>query len=182
MMPQRDLLEPYFKRLDEFSTLRWVGRVIKSVGHVIESEGPYGSVGEGCGILTAARVSWQHGSAKPQPGTGPAPPTPRREERTMDPMGVLALAAAAFLATHYVSSTPFRPGLVGLLGDKAYLGAYVAVSFATLGWMIWAYARAPFERLWVGDEFRAWVVVLMPVACVLLACGLMTTNPSAVRL
>jgi len=52
-MPQRDLLEPYFKRLDEFSTLRWVGRVIKSVGHVIESEGPYGSVGEGCGILTA---------------------------------------------------------------------------------------------------------------------------------
>jgi flagellum-specific ATP synthase len=52
-MPQRELLEPYFKRLDEFSTLRWVGRVIKSVGHLIESEGPYGSVGEGCGILTA---------------------------------------------------------------------------------------------------------------------------------
>jgi flagellum-specific ATP synthase len=49
----RDLLEPYFKRLDEFSTLRWEGRVIKSAGNLIESEGPYGSVGEGCGILTA---------------------------------------------------------------------------------------------------------------------------------
>jgi flagellum-specific ATP synthase len=52
-MPPPDLLEPYFKRLDEFSTLRWVGRVTKAVGHLIESEGPYGSVGEGCGIITA---------------------------------------------------------------------------------------------------------------------------------
>jgi flagellum-specific ATP synthase len=52
-MAPRDLLEPYFKRLDEFSTLRWVGRVTKSVGHLIESDGPYGSVGEGCGIITA---------------------------------------------------------------------------------------------------------------------------------
>src|SRR5258708_28682208 len=52
-MASRDLLEAYFKRLEEFSTLRWVGRVTKSVGQIIESEGPYGSVGEGCGILTA---------------------------------------------------------------------------------------------------------------------------------
>jgi len=52
-MSARDLLEPYFKRLDQFSTLRWVGRVTKSIGHLIESDGPYGSVGEGCGILTA---------------------------------------------------------------------------------------------------------------------------------
>jgi flagellum-specific ATP synthase len=52
-MVPRDLLEPYFKLLDEFSTLRWVGRVTKAVGHLIESEGPYGSVGEGCGIITA---------------------------------------------------------------------------------------------------------------------------------
>src|SRR5271165_6342844 len=53
MIAQRELLEPYFKRLDEFSTLRWVGRVTKAVGNLIESEGPYGSVGEGCGIITA---------------------------------------------------------------------------------------------------------------------------------
>ncbi len=52
-MATRDLLEPYFKRLEEFSTLRWVGRVTKAVGHLIESDGPYGSVGEGCGIITA---------------------------------------------------------------------------------------------------------------------------------
>jgi flagellum-specific ATP synthase len=52
-MASQDLLDSYFKRLDEFSTLRWVGRVTKAVGNLIESEGPYGSVGEGCGIITA---------------------------------------------------------------------------------------------------------------------------------
>jgi flagellum-specific ATP synthase len=52
-MVSQDLLDPYFKRLDEFSTLRWVGRVTKAVGNLVESEGPYGSVGEGCGIITA---------------------------------------------------------------------------------------------------------------------------------
>jgi flagellum-specific ATP synthase len=57
-MATRDLLEPYFKRLDEFSTLRWVGRVTKAVGNLIESDGPYGSVGEGCGIITADGKSY----------------------------------------------------------------------------------------------------------------------------
>jgi flagellum-specific ATP synthase len=52
-MPPRELLEPYFKRLEEFSTLRWFGRVTKAVGNLIESDGPYGSVGEGCGIIAA---------------------------------------------------------------------------------------------------------------------------------
>lgn len=52
-MAAQDLLEPYFRRLEEFSTIRWVGRVTKATGNLIESDGPYSSVGEGCGILTA---------------------------------------------------------------------------------------------------------------------------------
>jgi flagellum-specific ATP synthase len=48
------LLEPYFQRLDHFSTLRWTGRVVEAVGNVVESEGPFCSVGEGCAIITAA--------------------------------------------------------------------------------------------------------------------------------
>src|SRR6266436_1006292 len=99
----------------------------------------------------------------------------------MDPMAMLALATAVFLATHYVSSTPLRAGLVGMLGENGYLGFYVAVSFAAIGWMIWAYAKAPYERLWVGDEFKVWAIVLMPVSLVLIACGAMSPNPSAVR-
>jgi len=46
-------LAPFFRRLSEFSTLRWTGRVIKAVGNIVESEGPFCSVGEGCAILTA---------------------------------------------------------------------------------------------------------------------------------
>jgi len=99
----------------------------------------------------------------------------------MDPLAMLALATVVFLATHYISSTPLRSGLVGALGDNAYLGLYTAVSLVSLGWMIWAYSKAPFERLWWGDEFKAWAVVLMPVSLVLIAAGGLSKNPSAVR-
>src|SRR5271170_2726354 len=50
-MPE-SLLQPYFRRLEEFSTLRWTGRVTKAVGYLVESEGPICSVGEGCAIVT----------------------------------------------------------------------------------------------------------------------------------
>jgi len=51
-MPDTSLLRAYFRRLAEFSTLRWTGRVTKAVGHLVESDGPFCSVGEGCAILT----------------------------------------------------------------------------------------------------------------------------------
>lgn len=46
-------LAPYFRRLEDFSTLRWIGRVTKVVDYLVESEGPFCSVGEGCAILTS---------------------------------------------------------------------------------------------------------------------------------
>ncbi len=69
----------------------------------------------------------------------------------MDPMAMLALATAVFLATHYVSSTPLRSGLVALLGENGYLGLYTLVSLATLAWMIWAYVKAPLHLISRGD-------------------------------
>lgn len=99
----------------------------------------------------------------------------------MDPMQTLALATAAFLLSHYVASTPLRSGLVKVLGENAYLGLYVLVSLAAIVWMIWAYVRAPYARLWWGEEFRPWAILLMPVSLVLVVCGVSTRNPSAVR-
>ena len=99
----------------------------------------------------------------------------------MEPMATLGLAALVFLATHWVPSTPLRPGLVGILGEKAYLGLYSLIALAALGWMIWAYVRAPYVRWWVGDEFKAWAVALMPVSFVLVTVGALSKNPSAVR-
>jgi len=46
-------LAPYFDRLDRGSTLRWRGRVLQVVGNLIESEGPFCSVGESCEITNA---------------------------------------------------------------------------------------------------------------------------------
>ena len=52
-MSQPRLLEPYLARLDAFSGLRWQGRVTQVVGSLVESEGPFCSVGEICEIQNA---------------------------------------------------------------------------------------------------------------------------------
>jgi flagellum-specific ATP synthase len=44
------LLAPYFRRLETLSTARWYGRVTKAVGHIVESEGPFCSLGECCEV------------------------------------------------------------------------------------------------------------------------------------
>ena len=98
----------------------------------------------------------------------------------MSPIAVLALACAAFLLAHFVASTPVRGALVRGVGERAYLGLYTVAAFATIGWMSWAFRRAPYVPLWAGEEFKAWAALLMPVAFVLLACGVTARNPTAV--
>lgn len=91
-------------------------------------------------------------------------------------MEQLVLACAAFLATHFVSSTPLRGALAGAMGEKTYQAVYSLVAFATLGWMIWAYGKAPVEVLWPG--LRLVPAVVMPFAFILIACGLLSRNPT----
>lgn len=98
----------------------------------------------------------------------------------MNPMTKLVIAAAAFLATHYVSSTPLRGKLVNALGANGYLVLYSAVAFATLVSMVWAYFRAPFFGLWHSPALRYLPLVLMPVAMILIAASLMTRNPTLI--
>ena len=50
-MKSPSLLAPYFRRLESLSTARWYGRVTKAVGHIVESEGPFCSLGECCEIF-----------------------------------------------------------------------------------------------------------------------------------
>ena len=93
----------------------------------------------------------------------------------------LGLATVAFLVTHYVASTPLRGVLVESLGERPYLGAYSLVSFVALGWMIYAYLHAPFMPLWQVPGLKMWPLFVMPFALILLACGVMSRNPTAVR-
>jgi uncharacterized membrane protein len=92
-------------------------------------------------------------------------------------MTMLVVATAAFLATHFVTSTPLRPALVNAMGEWPYRGAYSSVALITLVWMAWAYAGAPREQMWTG--FREVPYVLMPLAFILIACGYYR-NPTAV--
>lgn len=84
-------------------------------------------------------------------------------------MTTLLAATLAFLATHFVTSTPLRAALVKALGEWPYRGLYSAVALAAFAWMISAYSNAPHEPLWAG--LRSLPVVVMPFAFVLLACG-----------
>ncbi|NJN46197.1 MAG: NnrU family protein [Candidatus Competibacteraceae bacterium] len=95
----------------------------------------------------------------------------------------LCLAIAAFLITHVVpSSTGIREVLVSKLGDKGYLVFYSVLSVLTLGWVIMAYSQAPkFEYIWLpGPGLRHLPMLIMPLAFILLAAGLLTKNPTAV--
>jgi len=92
-------------------------------------------------------------------------------------MTQLALATLAFLATHFVASTPLRPVLVRAMGEWPYRALYSLVALATLAWMAVAYSAAPRELLWPG--LRHLPSAAMPFAFVLIACGFWR-NPTIV--
>ena len=92
-------------------------------------------------------------------------------------MSALVIATAAFLVTHFVTSTPLRAKLVGAMGEWPYRGAYSAVALATLLWMIASYADAPRAPLWTG--VRELPRLVMPFALILIACGYFR-NPTMV--
>jgi uncharacterized membrane protein len=90
----------------------------------------------------------------------------------------LLAATAAFVVTHFASSTPLRGAAVRAIGIWPWRGVYSIVAFATLGWMIWAYGEAPRGTpLWT--PLRHLPLIVMPVAFILLACGYYR-NPTAV--
>ena len=97
-------------------------------------------------------------------------------------MEPLLLASAVFLATHFLPSTPLRAPLVRALGQWGYTAVYSLIAFATIGWMVWAYNRAPLEPLWTGQlpALRLLPAIVMPFAFILLAGGLFARNPTIV--
>jgi len=88
----------------------------------------------------------------------------------------LIIATLVFLGIHVLPSTPLRTLAVQALGERGYLGLFALVSLAGLAWMSTAYGRAPFEGLWPG--LRLVPIAVLPLAFVLLACGLLSSNPA----
>jgi uncharacterized membrane protein len=96
----------------------------------------------------------------------------------MDPIAHLILAAGAFLLIHIVPSSPLRAALVKTLGEGAYTVIFSLASLALLGWMALVYGRAPQTPLWPG--LRVLPAMVMPFAFILIACGVLSPNPTAV--
>jgi len=100
-------------------------------------------------------------------------------------MAFLAAACIGFLVTHLgVSSTPLRPLLVKTIGETPYLACYSVLALVSLGAMIVGYASLE-HHLYVWLPSLALTLLakcLMPVALVFLLLGLMTRNPTAVKM
>ncbi len=51
-------LSSYFARLKSISGLRWTGKVVQVIGQIVESEGPFCTVGEVCEIVDSRGGHW----------------------------------------------------------------------------------------------------------------------------
>ncbi len=91
-------------------------------------------------------------------------------------------ALVVFALAHMVPSRPgIRARLTGMLGEGLYLALYVAVSLVLMIWVISAAGRAPAVFLWTAPVWTFWLpVIVMPVAFILVAAGLLEPNPLSV--
>lgn len=97
----------------------------------------------------------------------------------MDGTTQVALAAVAFVGTHFLLSHPLRAPLVARVGAHAFLGIYSLVAAVTLIWLALAYRAAPSAlMLWAaGDALWAIATAVMLVASILLM-GSLVGNPA----
>jgi uncharacterized membrane protein len=91
----------------------------------------------------------------------------------------LIIALIAFVGTHFLMSHSLRASMVQALGSNGFQIVYSLVSFATLGWAVYAFREASIGMpLWVaGDGLNILATVIMFVASVLLA-GSFIGNPA----
>jgi uncharacterized membrane protein len=97
----------------------------------------------------------------------------------------LTAAAGVFVLMHLlVSGTRVRDGLVGRLGEGAYMGLFSLASLAAIVWMASAYGPARADNLvWWGAEpaTRVAALVVQLLAFLLIVPGLLTPNPTSVK-
>jgi uncharacterized membrane protein len=93
----------------------------------------------------------------------------------------VALAAGAFVGTHFALSHPLRAPIVVRLGERGFLGLYSLVAAGTLWWLVQAYrGSASTPMLWpVGDAIWAVASAVMLVASMLFM-GSLVRNPALV--
>ena len=102
----------------------------------------------------------------------------------MTGIGMLTLASAAFVGTHFLMSHPLRRPMVSALGEKGFAGVYTLVSLLTFGWMIWAYPEASAEApqpLWDAGRWGFIVATALMWLGSVLFMGSLRRNPAFPR-
>ena len=82
----------------------------------------------------------------------------------MTALACLALAAAAFVGSHFLLSHPLRAPLVRAVGEGPFRGIYSVVALVTFGAMLWVYhgigRQAPLwvagDAVWVAASLLMW--------------------------
>lgn len=94
-------------------------------------------------------------------------------------MTVLAVAVAAWIGIHLLVAGRFRPSIAGALGEVAFRGLFSTLSVASLAFLVWSWAQAPFVELWpAGAGLRHVALAIMPFAFVFVVTALTTPNPT----
>ena len=92
-------------------------------------------------------------------------------------------ATLSFVGGHFLlSSKPLRQSVVPrLITQQIYRGFYAVLMLVLFVWMTKAYFAGPFYSVWYPPALLAWIpIAVMPLACILIVCGLTTPNPTAV--
>ncbi len=94
----------------------------------------------------------------------------------------LIAACAYFLLIHFgVSGTRLRDALTAKLGDGPYRGLFSLASLIGIGWVIYAYRRAPLIPTWgLLLQCRTAANVLVFIAFLFMVIGVMTPSPTSV--
>jgi uncharacterized membrane protein len=96
-------------------------------------------------------------------------------------MASLVAACVFFVGIHVViSGSPLRGRIVGVIGERPYLGMFSLLSIAGMVWLAWAYAHADSIWLWSPPVALRWAApALALVAFLFVVIGLTTPSPTA---
>lgn len=90
----------------------------------------------------------------------------------------LMAASLALVGTHFALSHPMRAPLVGMVGEKGFLGLYSLVAIACLYWMSTAFKAAPPVDL-PGSGAIGWLfATLVTLPALVLFLGSLRGNPA----
>ena len=90
----------------------------------------------------------------------------------------LVAANAAFVGTHFAMSHPLRAPMVKALGAGGFQAAYSVVSFATLGWVVFAFKAAPGGDLGGSGEIGWIIATALTWPAMVLLAGSLIGNPA----